>query len=95
MTTWTTLYTGTLDGRDLTLLQASHGSYKVLTQQKFNDVGIAYQDGPTYVHVSPSSAGEAVESEVMSLDSLAEAMRELHFSAEAVSALMAEAERPA
>jgi hypothetical protein len=88
MTTWTTLYEGVLDGRDLTLRQSSHGSYKLLTRQKTFDVGIAYQDGPTYVHVTPSSAGEPVESEVLNLDGLAEAMRELHFPAEAVSAVL-------
>lgn len=86
--TWNTLYEGTLDNRAVTLRESDEGSYQLLTRQIVHDEGIAYQDGATYVHVSPASAGEAVESEVTDRDSLPEALRELHFSAEAASELL-------
>ncbi|KRE89350.1 hypothetical protein ASG87_03140 [Frateuria sp. Soil773] len=85
---WKTLYEGTVDGRRLVLRRSGEGSYKLLTEQSTHDEGIAYQDGATYVHVSPSGAGEAVESEVTSGEGLAEALKELHFTPLAIATVL-------
>lgn len=82
---WKTVYEGQHEGRSITVKESGDGTFKVLTKQNIHDEGIAYQDGKTFVHVSPSSVGEQVESEVNSRDSLKEALKELHFSAETVS----------
>jgi hypothetical protein len=85
---WKVVFKGDLEGRAVTVQESSEGTYKVLTRQNVHDEGIAYQDGKTFVHVSPSSAGEAVESEVNSRDSLVEALTELHFSRMSVDKVM-------
>jgi hypothetical protein len=54
--------------------------YRVRAVQTVHDEGIAYQDGDTYVHLSPSSIGEPVEGEASSLQALGEVLREMHFS---------------
>ena len=82
---WKTVYEGEHEERPITVKESGDGTFKVLTWQKVQDVGIAYQDGRTFVHVTPSSVGEQVESEVNSRESLREALTELHFSAETVS----------
>ena len=92
--TWTMRYEGSLDGRKLTLQQSREGSYRLLTEQNTHDEGIARQDGATYVHVSPASAGERVESEVTSRQSLPEALRELHFSPGAVAEVLTAIDMP-
>ena len=84
---WKTVYEGQHEGRSITVKESGDGTFKVLTRQDIHDEGIAYQDGKTFVHVSPSSAGEQVESEVNSRDSLKEALKELHFSADTVSSI--------
>ena len=58
---WTTVFEGEREGRKLTIRRSKDATYKVLTMQTVHDEGIAYQDGKTFVHVSPSSRGEAVE----------------------------------
>ncbi|HEY4145668.1 hypothetical protein [Pinirhizobacter sp.] len=88
---WTTVFEGEREGRRLTIRRSKDATYKVLTMQTVHDEGIAYQDGKTFVHVSPSSRGEAVESEVTSLDSLHEALLELHFSSDTAGAVADEA----
>jgi hypothetical protein len=88
---WTTVFDGEREGRKLTIRRSNDATYKVLTMQTVHDEGIAYQDGKTFVHVSPSSRGEAVESEVTSLDSLPEALLELHFSQDTARAVSDEA----
>lgn len=84
---WKTVYEGQHEGRSVTVRESGDGTFKVLTRQNVHDEGIAYQDGKTFVHVSPSSVGEQVESEVNSRESLKEALKELHFSAESVHAI--------
>lgn len=86
--TWKTIYEGEHEGRSVTVKESNDHTFKVLTKQNFHDEGIAYQDGNRYVHVSPASVGEEVESEVNSRDSLEEALKELHFSSESVSAIL-------
>jgi len=86
--TWEELYKGDHEGRTVVVKKSNDGTYKVLTKQNVHDEGIAYQDGARFVHVSPASVGEEVESEVNSLDSLEEALKELHFSSESVSAIL-------
>ncbi|MBB3228303.1 hypothetical protein FHW69_002938 [Luteibacter sp. Sphag1AF] len=85
---WKVVYEGELEGRAVKVEESGDGTYKVQTRQNVFDVGIAYQDGPNFVHVSPSSVGEPVESEVNSRDSLKEALKELHFSPASVSAIV-------
>ncbi|TCV93231.1 hypothetical protein EC912_10591 [Luteibacter rhizovicinus] len=85
---WKVVYEGELEGRAITVRESGDGTYKVLTKQNVHDEGIAYQDGKNFVHVSPSSVGEQVESEVNSRDSLAEALKELHFSPKSVNAIV-------
>lgn len=84
---WKTVYEGQHEGRSITVKESGDGTFKVLTRQNIHDEGIAYQDGKTFVHVSPSSVGEQVESEVNSRDSLKEALKELHFSPETVGVI--------
>jgi len=84
---WKTVYEGQHEGRSVTVRESGDGTFKVLTRQNVHDEGIAYQDGKTFVHVSPSSVGEQVESEVNSRESLKEALKELHFSADSVNAI--------
>ncbi|NID03485.1 hypothetical protein HBF26_01195 [Luteibacter jiangsuensis] len=84
---WKTVYEGQHEGRSVTVRESGDGTFKVLTRQNVHDEGIAYQDGKTFVHVSPSSVGEQVESEVNSRESLKEALTELHFSAASVDAI--------
>ncbi|MET0255955.1 MAG: hypothetical protein ABWZ54_00230 [Luteibacter sp.] len=86
--TWKTIYEGEHEGRSVTVKESNDHTFKVLTKQNFHDEGIAYQDGDRYVHVSPASVGEEVESEVNSRESLEEALKELHFSSESVSAIL-------
>jgi hypothetical protein len=86
---WKTVYEGQHEGRSVTVRESNDGTFKVLTKQTFYEEGIAYQDGKTFVHVSPSSVGEQVESEVNSRDSLREALMELHFSADTVETICA------
>ena len=86
--TWKELYKGDHEGRTIKVEESNDKTYKVQTIQNFHDEGIAYQDGERYVHVSPASVGEEVESEVNSLDSLEEALKELHFSSETVSSVL-------
>lgn len=86
--TWKELHSADYEGRTVKVLESDDNTYKVLTRQNFHDEGIAYQDGKRYVHVSPASVGEEVESEVNSLDSLEEALKELHFSSESVAAVL-------
>lgn len=86
--TWKTVYEGEHEGRTVTVKESNDHTFKVLTKQNFHDEGIAYQDGDRYVHVSPASVGEEVESEVNSRDSLEEALNELHFSSESVAAIL-------
>ena len=88
---WTTVFEGDEEGRKLTIRRSNDATYKVLTLQTVHDEGIAYQDGKTFVHVSPSSRGEAVESEVTSIDSLHEALVELHFSTDTADRVVAAA----
>lgn len=85
---WKTVYEGEHDKRSVTVKESGDGTFKVLTRQNIHDEGIAYQDGKTFVHVSPSSAGEQVESEVNSRESLQEALKELHFSADDVAKIV-------
>ncbi|GAA0916220.1 hypothetical protein KR767_18325 [Luteibacter anthropi] len=85
---WKTVYEGQHEGRSVTVRESGDGTFKVLTRQNIHDEGIAYQDGKTFVHVSPSSVGEQVESEVNSRDALREALKELHFSSDTVSAIV-------
>ncbi|MET4677646.1 MULTISPECIES: hypothetical protein [unclassified Luteibacter] len=86
--TWKTVYEGDHEGRSVSVKESNDHTYKVLTTQNFKDEGTAYQDGERYVHVSPASPGEQVESEANSRDSLEEALKELHFSSETVSAIL-------
>ncbi|MDR6644735.1 MULTISPECIES: hypothetical protein [Rhodanobacteraceae] len=86
--TWKTVYEGEHEGRSVTIKESNDHTFKVLTKQNFHDEGIAYQEGDRYVHVSPASVGEQVESEVNSRDSLEEALKELHFSSESVKAIL-------
>lgn len=86
--TWKTVYEGQHEGRSVTVKESNDGTFKVLTKQDVHDEGIAYQDGNRFVHVSPASAGEQVESEANSRDSLEEALKELHFSSASVSAIL-------
>ena len=92
---WKELHSGDYEGRTVKVLESNDNTYKVLTRQNFHDEGIAYQDGKRYVHVSPASVGEEVESEVNSLDSLEEALKELHFSSETVSSVLKAIHQPA
>lgn len=85
---WKTVYEGQHEGRAVTVRESQDGTFKVLTKQTVHDEGIAYQDGHRFVHVSPASVGEQVESEVNSRDSLEEALMELHFSSATVSAIV-------
>ena len=87
--TWTTLFDGELEGRKVSVKKSNDATYKVETLQTVHDEGIAYQDGKNFVHVSPSSVGESVESEVTSVAALREALKELHFSPESVKAIEA------
>ena len=87
--TWKTVYEGQHEGRSITVKESGDGTYKVLTKQNVHDEGIAYQDGKTFVHVSRCSVGEQVESEANSLESLEEALKELHFSADTVTSICA------
>lgn len=86
--TWKIVYEGQHEGRSVTVKESNDHTFKVLTKQNFHDEGIAYQEGDRYVHVSPASVGEQVESEVNSRDSLEEALKELHFSSESVNAIL-------
>ncbi|MDQ7998038.1 MAG: hypothetical protein AAGC76_19525 [Luteibacter sp.] len=86
--TWKTVYEGEHEGRSVTIKESNDHTFKVLTKQNFHDEGIAYQEGDRYVHVSPASVGEQVESEVNSRDSLEEALKELHFSSESVKGIL-------
>jgi V8-like Glu-specific endopeptidase len=86
--TWNTVYEGEHEGRTVSVKESNDHTYKVLTTQNFHDEGTAYQDGDRYVHVSPASAGEQVESEVNSRDSLEEALKELHFSTDTVNTIL-------
>ncbi|MDR6936061.1 MULTISPECIES: hypothetical protein [unclassified Luteibacter] len=85
--TWKTVYEGEHEKRTLTVLESNDGTYKVLTKQNYYEDGGAYQDGKTFVHVSPSSVGEEVESEANTRDALKEALLKLHFSQDTVSAI--------
>ena len=82
------MYEGQHEGRAVTVRESNDGTFKVLTKQTVHDEGIAYQDGPRFVHVSPASVGEQVESEVNSRDSLEEALKELHFSSKSVTDIL-------
>lgn len=84
---WKKVYEGQHEGRPVEVRESNDKTFKILTTQKFYEEGIAYQDGPNFVHISPSSVGEPVESEVMSRDTLKEALTELHFSAETVDSI--------
>jgi len=86
---WKTVYEGDHDGRSVKVEQSNDGTFKVLTTQNFYEDGGAYQDGKTFVHVSPSSVGEQVESEATSKESLEEALKKLHFSSDSVSKIVA------
>jgi V8-like Glu-specific endopeptidase len=86
--TWKTVYEGEHEGRTVSVKESNDHTYKVLTTQNFHDEGTAYQDGDRYVHVSPASAGEQVESEVNSRDALEEALKELHFSTDTVNTIL-------
>jgi hypothetical protein len=86
--TWKTVYEGEHEGRTVTVKESNDHTFKVHTRQNFHDEGIAYQEGKQYVHVSPASVGEEVESEANSRVSLKEALKELHFSSESVSAIL-------
>ncbi|QDE39981.1 hypothetical protein FIV34_12540 [Luteibacter pinisoli] len=85
---WKTVYEGQHEGRGVTVRESNDGTFKVLTRQNFHDEGIAYQDGHRFVHVTPASVGEQVESEVNSRDSLEEALKELHFSSDSVAGIL-------
>ncbi|MDF3983129.1 hypothetical protein P3W24_12570 [Luteibacter sp. PPL201] len=85
---WKTVYEGQHEGRSVTVKESNDGTFKVLTTQNYYEDGGAYQDGKTFVHVSPSSVGEPVESEATSREGLQEALRKLHFPSDAVSAIM-------
>ncbi|KJV33746.1 hypothetical protein [Luteibacter yeojuensis] len=84
---WKTVYEGQHEGRAVTVRESNDGTFKVLTKQTVHDEGIAYQDGHTFVHVSPASVGEQVESEVNSRESLREALKELHFTPNSVDTI--------
>jgi hypothetical protein len=86
---WKTVYEGQHEGRSVTVKESNDGTFKLATTQIYRDDGIAYQDGKRFVHVSPASVGEQVESEANSRDSLEEALRELHFSSDTVSTIVA------
>lgn len=86
--TWKTVYEGEHEGRTVSVKESNDHTYKVLTTQNFHDEGTAYQDGDRYVHVSPASAGEQVESEVNSRDALEEALKELHFATDTVNTIL-------
>jgi hypothetical protein len=84
---WKTVYEGMHEGRAITVKESNDGTFKLATKQIFHDEGIAYQEGSRYVHVSPASVGEEVEVEANSRDSLEEALKELHFSSDTVTAV--------
>jgi len=86
--TWKAVYEGEHEGRKVSIKESNDHTYKILTTQTVHDEGAAYQDGDRYVHVAPASVGEQVESEANSRDSLQEALKELHFSSETVSAIL-------
>jgi hypothetical protein len=86
---WKTVYEGMHEGRAITIKESNDSTFKLATKQIFHDEGIAYQEGTRYVHVSPASVGEEVEVEANSRDSLEEALKELHFSSDTISAVTA------
>ena len=86
---WHVVWDEIVDDRPLLVEREDARSfYRVRARQVVLDVGIAYQDGDNYVHVTPSSAGETVDGEASSLDALRETLREMHFSDAAVDRVM-------
>jgi hypothetical protein len=85
---WKTVYEGEHEGRPVTIRESNDGTFKVLTKQNVYEDGGAYQDGKTFVHVSPSSVGEPVEGEATSRDSLRETLQKLHFSADTADTVL-------
>jgi len=84
---WKKVYEGEHEGRKVEVRESDDNTFKVLTTQTVHEEGIAYQDGKNFVHISPSSIGEQVESEVMARGTLEEALKELHFSPDAVKSI--------
>jgi hypothetical protein len=86
---WHVVWDEAIEDRPLRIeREDSRSFYRVRARQIVLDVGIAYQDGDNYVHVTPSSVGETVDGEASSLDALREALREMHFSEAAVDRVM-------
>lgn len=82
---WHVVWDETVEDRPLLVeREDSRNFYRVRARQIVLDVGIAYQDGDNYVHVTPSSVGETVDGEASSRDALRETLREMHFSSAAV-----------
>jgi hypothetical protein len=88
-THWHTVWDEPVEGRVLTVEREDARSfYRVRARQDAHDEGIAYQDGATYVHISPGSVGEMVEGEASSIEALGEVLREMHFPAPAVQRVL-------
>jgi hypothetical protein len=83
---WQTVYHDMLEGRALEVRRSSAGGYKLLTLQSGPAPGEAAQDESS---LSPSSLGEAVETEALNGDGLVQALLELRFSSRAVNEVMA------
>jgi hypothetical protein len=86
---WQTVYHDMLEGRALEVRRSSAGSYKLLTLQNEPFRGAAGQEDSGLPNLSPSSLGEAVETEALNGDGLVEALLDLRFSRHAVNELMA------
>ncbi len=88
---WTTIFSGVIEGRNLTLSRYSSGDLKVTTTQKNTVTTTGSSDGTTHVFPMVISEGDTIEVDAESITELEAELQTIGFSVEAAKQISAHA----
>ena len=86
---WTTIYSGLIEGRNVTLSRNSSGELKVTTTQKNTESTTGSSDGATHLFPVVISEGDTIEVDAASTSELEAELETIGFSIEAAKQISA------
>lgn len=80
---WTPIFSGVVEGRNVTLSRYSSGELRVTTMQKYTEATEASSDGTTHVFPIVISDGDTIEVDANTAQELENELQRVGFSAQA------------
>jgi hypothetical protein len=88
---WTQIFSGEVEGRNVTLSRYTSGELRVTTTQKYTEATEASSDGITHVFPVVISEGDTIEVDATTAQELESELQQVGFSAQAAQQIVAHA----